>query len=222
MRLGGRIELPILGRNPGGIGRAQADVLRADAQLASIRIPIVAEIASVRVRLLQARTSLHTYQHEVLPAINEAVRIASRTFEVGEETYWRSSPICGATVKFTSKKHKCVHHGVAPKLPTKSSNQTSPNFGSVLISKRICRRPWPKSGRWSMAILASIADPQTYLHARMREVLSSGRGALVVRSYGPDLATLREQAGRLSGALASIHRCSTPLPTIAAREKLTS
>lgn len=45
-------------------------------------------------------------------------------------------------------------------------------------------------------------DVQTYLQERMREVLSGGGSAIVVRLYGPDLAALRAAAQKLSAELA--------------------
>ncbi|MEY4576496.1 MAG: hypothetical protein RL701_1199 [Pseudomonadota bacterium] len=44
-------------------------------------------------------------------------------------------------------------------------------------------------------------DVQTYLQERMREVLSGGSGAIVVRLYGPDLAQLRSSATELAATL---------------------
>jgi CzcA family heavy metal efflux pump len=46
-------------------------------------------------------------------------------------------------------------------------------------------------------------DVQTYLQERMREVLSGGGGAVVVRLRGPDLDALRATAGLLAHALES-------------------
>ncbi len=44
-------------------------------------------------------------------------------------------------------------------------------------------------------------DVQTYLQERIREVLSGGSGAMVVRLYGPSLETLRAHAGSLSARI---------------------
>ncbi len=47
-------------------------------------------------------------------------------------------------------------------------------------------------------------DVQTYLQERMREVLSGGSGAIVVRIYGDDLPALRERAAALATRLDAI------------------
>lgn len=47
-------------------------------------------------------------------------------------------------------------------------------------------------------------DVQTYLQERMREVLSGGSGAIVVRLYGQDLAVLKDSAARLGAQLEQI------------------
>lgn len=87
VRLGGRIDLPIFGANPGGIGRADAEVSRTAAQLDGLRLRVTAEVIEARARVVQARASLATYRDEVLPALDEAQRIALRTYELGEDTY---------------------------------------------------------------------------------------------------------------------------------------
>jgi Cu/Ag efflux pump CusA len=47
-------------------------------------------------------------------------------------------------------------------------------------------------------------DVQTYLQERMREVLTGGSGAIVVRLYGADLSVLQSSASALANELASI------------------
>ena len=47
-------------------------------------------------------------------------------------------------------------------------------------------------------------DLLTYLRERIKEVLSGGGGSVVVRVYGPDLATLRDQAQRVGATLGRI------------------
>jgi CzcA family heavy metal efflux pump len=49
-----------------------------------------------------------------------------------------------------------------------------------------------------------VRDVQTYLQERIKEVLSGASGAVVVRLYGPDLATLRERASAIGRLLAEV------------------
>ncbi len=86
-RVGARIELPIFGANPGGIGRADAEVSRLAALLEVQRLRVTTEVIEARARLVQARASLATYRAEVLPALEEALRVATRTYEIGEDSY---------------------------------------------------------------------------------------------------------------------------------------
>jgi CzcA family heavy metal efflux pump len=47
-------------------------------------------------------------------------------------------------------------------------------------------------------------DVQTYLRERIKEVLTGSSESIVVRIYGPDLATLRDQAKSIEGLIADI------------------
>ncbi len=47
-------------------------------------------------------------------------------------------------------------------------------------------------------------DVQTYLRERIREVLTGTSESIVVRIYGPDLATLREKAHEIEGVVAGV------------------
>lgn len=47
-------------------------------------------------------------------------------------------------------------------------------------------------------------DVLTYLKERMKDVLSGAQGAIVVRIYGPDFATLRTQAEATAALFASV------------------
>ena len=47
-------------------------------------------------------------------------------------------------------------------------------------------------------------DVQTYLREKMKEVLSGGTGAIVVRLYGPDLGELRGRAAEIGSVLSTI------------------
>lgn len=86
-RVGGRLELPIFNANPGGIGRANAELARADAWLAAVRQRVLLEIIVARTRADQALQSLRLYREQVLPALEDAQRVAARGYQLGEEPY---------------------------------------------------------------------------------------------------------------------------------------
>ena len=56
-------------------------------------------------------------------------------------------------------------------------------------------------------------DVQTYLQERMREVLTGGSGAILVRLYGPDLETLREHGEALAARLEAIEGVDHATPS---------
>ncbi len=87
MRIGGRLEIPIFGANVGGRGRADAEVGRAEARLEQIRQRVVLEIIEAHTRAIEAERSLAVYRRDVLPALDEALRVATLSYELGEETY---------------------------------------------------------------------------------------------------------------------------------------
>jgi len=87
MRVGGRIELPIFGANPGGIGRADAEVARASAQLEVVAQAVIMEITVARARFEQAARSRDAFENDILTSLVEALRVATSGFETGEETY---------------------------------------------------------------------------------------------------------------------------------------
>jgi cobalt-zinc-cadmium efflux system outer membrane protein len=86
-RVGGRIELPLFSANPGGIGRADAEVARSVATLNATRQRVVLEIVTARTRAEQAIASLDTYGKLVVPPLEDALQSATRNYELGEETY---------------------------------------------------------------------------------------------------------------------------------------
>jgi cobalt-zinc-cadmium efflux system outer membrane protein len=87
LRLGARVDIPLFGTNPGGIGRADAEVARAAAQLEVMRQTVTLEVTVARARLLQAARSREAFEGEVLVSLDEALRVATSAFESGEETY---------------------------------------------------------------------------------------------------------------------------------------
>jgi len=87
MRLGGRAEIPLFGANPGGIGRADAEVLRVAAQHEVVARTALLEVVAARARVIQASRSRERYERDVLPALEEALTIATSIFDSGDESY---------------------------------------------------------------------------------------------------------------------------------------
>lgn len=87
LRAGGRIELPLFSQNQGGVGRAEAEILRSEALLEGARVRVVQEVVTAHARAERAHASLAAYRSEVLPALDEGLRVASQSFTVGEESY---------------------------------------------------------------------------------------------------------------------------------------
>lgn len=87
LRVGGRIELPLFGLNPGGIGRAEAELARATAMHEAVVRNVVLEVTSAHARAMQAERSLLTFEQGVLPALDEALSIARSSFEAGDDSY---------------------------------------------------------------------------------------------------------------------------------------
>jgi len=86
-RVGGRTELPIFGANPGGIGRADAEVARVSAQHKVVAYTTVLEVTTAWARALQAARSRKRFEENVLPSLKAAREIATNSFESGDETY---------------------------------------------------------------------------------------------------------------------------------------
>jgi cobalt-zinc-cadmium efflux system outer membrane protein len=86
-RLGARIELPIFGANPGGRGRAQAELQRASAALTALRQRVLLDLTQAYVSAAQGRASLARERTSVLPALESARALATQSYELGEESY---------------------------------------------------------------------------------------------------------------------------------------
>ncbi|MDB4974451.1 MAG: Heavy metal efflux outer membrane protein CzcC family [Myxococcaceae bacterium] len=86
-RLGGRVEVPLFGANPGGRGRARAELLRASAALSSLRQRVLLEVLQAHTSGSQSRASLVRYRDQVLPALDASRTLATQAYELGEETY---------------------------------------------------------------------------------------------------------------------------------------
>ena len=87
LRLGGRADIPIFGANPGGIGRAEAEIARVTAQHEVVARTVVMEVTMARTRALQAARSRERFETGVVPALDAALAVAKNSFESGDETY---------------------------------------------------------------------------------------------------------------------------------------
>lgn len=87
LRLGGRAELPIFGANPGGVGRAEAEAERVLAMHEVVARSVLLDVTVAHARLVQATRSRHRFEVEVLPALEDALQIATRSFESGDTNY---------------------------------------------------------------------------------------------------------------------------------------
>lgn len=87
LRLGGRMDLPLFNQNQGGTGRADAEVARLTAQHEFAARTAIMEVTLAHARLLQATRSCARFEQEILPALEDAVRMATQGFESGDETF---------------------------------------------------------------------------------------------------------------------------------------
>jgi cobalt-zinc-cadmium efflux system outer membrane protein len=81
------VELPIFNRNKGGITRAEAEIERAAHQYVAVRHRIALEVEEAYTQLLEARQSLESWRGQILPRINEDIRISERAYAAGEAPY---------------------------------------------------------------------------------------------------------------------------------------
>lgn len=86
-RFGARIELPIFGANPGGRGRAQAELARTSAALGALRQRVLLELTQAYLGATAGRVSLTRHRASVLPALESARTLAMQSYELGEESY---------------------------------------------------------------------------------------------------------------------------------------
>ncbi|AKT42703.1 uncharacterized protein CMC5_069300 [Chondromyces crocatus] len=84
---GGQIDLPIFNWNPGGRGRAEAEIETAALQYQLLRQSVATDIRLARLQLVQALASLHRFRETILPLLERAADIALQSFENGAESY---------------------------------------------------------------------------------------------------------------------------------------
>jgi cobalt-zinc-cadmium efflux system outer membrane protein len=81
---GVRFTLPIFNQNQGLIARADAELDRAVRQQRTLRDRVILEVREAHARLAQAREDLVAVRTRVLPALEEAVQLAERSYRGGE------------------------------------------------------------------------------------------------------------------------------------------
>ncbi|WP_224364158.1 TolC family protein [Hyalangium versicolor] len=84
---GAQLELPIFNWNPGGIGRAEAELMRASSRYVLLRQQVANEVLVARERALQASASLEAFQANILPALTAASEGARKSFDAGDAPY---------------------------------------------------------------------------------------------------------------------------------------
>jgi outer membrane protein, heavy metal efflux system len=84
---GFQLEVPIFNWNPGGIGRAEAELMRASARYLQVRQQVESEVLIAREEALQAARSLDTFQADVLPALSSASEGTRKAFDAGDVPY---------------------------------------------------------------------------------------------------------------------------------------
>ncbi|MEK7829469.1 MAG: TolC family protein [Acidobacteriota bacterium] len=81
------IDLPIFHRNQGAISRAEAEIERAAKQLIAARHRIALEVGQAYTQLEQANESLRQWRSNVLPQIEQEVRLAGKSYSAGDVSY---------------------------------------------------------------------------------------------------------------------------------------
>lgn len=87
LRLGGKVELPILAWNTGGTGRADAEVRRLTAQHELTARAVTMEVTLAHARFELATRSRRRFETDVLPALDAALAAAKRGFETGDQSF---------------------------------------------------------------------------------------------------------------------------------------
>ncbi len=84
---GAQLDIPIFNWNPGGRGRAKAQMEQSAARYLAVRDDVITEVRVARAQLEQARGSLIPWRERVLPLLEENLTSAVRAFEGGAEPY---------------------------------------------------------------------------------------------------------------------------------------
>ena len=81
------IDLPIFHRNKGAISRAEAEIERAAKQLIAARHRVALEVQQAYTQVEQANESLRQWRSNVLPQIEQEVRLAGKSYSAGDVSY---------------------------------------------------------------------------------------------------------------------------------------
>ena len=84
LRVGARFDLPIFGLNPGGIGRAEAEILRSTALLEMTIQTVTSEVRVAHARALQAERSREIFDAQVLPSLEASLAMAQSGLLAGD------------------------------------------------------------------------------------------------------------------------------------------
>ncbi|EYF01950.1 Heavy metal RND efflux outer membrane protein, CzcC family [Chondromyces apiculatus DSM 436] len=84
---GGQIEIPLFDWNPGGRGRAEAEMAASAHRYRLLKQTMVTDIRLARMQFVQALSSLRRFRETVLPLLERAAAISYESFKVGAEPY---------------------------------------------------------------------------------------------------------------------------------------
>ncbi|MCY1043621.1 TolC family protein [Corallococcus sp. bb12-1] len=84
---GFQLEVPLFNWNPGGTGRAEAELMRASSRYLLLRQQVTNEVLTAREGALQATLSLEAFQSDILPALTAASDGVRKAFEAGDAPY---------------------------------------------------------------------------------------------------------------------------------------
>jgi outer membrane protein, heavy metal efflux system len=80
-------DAPVFNRNQGGVSRADAEVERAALAYVALRDRIELEVREARLQLLQSQELLRRIRIEILPGIQDAIRLAEKAYASGDSSY---------------------------------------------------------------------------------------------------------------------------------------
>lgn len=83
-----RFTVPIFNRNRGVVAIADAQWQRVSRQYVTVRDQITLDVRTAHTQLKQARENLELIQGQILPALQEAQRLAQRNYEDGGTDYF--------------------------------------------------------------------------------------------------------------------------------------